>query len=79
MLVAVAAVLWAVTLVGGAPQAGAKIEPKAAKNLKAMSSYLAGLKTFSFQVEEFFDVVQDDGQKRLVEFDSAVVAVLDEA
>ena len=28
-----------------------------------MSSYLAGLKTYSFQVEEFFDDVQDDGQK----------------
>jgi len=40
-----------------------KIEPKADQYLKAMSSYLAGLKTYSFQVEEFFDEVQDDGQK----------------
>src|SRR4029077_4266471 len=28
-----------------------------------MSSYLAGVKTYSFQVEEFFDEVQDDDQK----------------
>jgi hypothetical protein len=40
-----------------------KIDPKADKYLKAMSNYLADLKTYSFQVEEFFDEVQDDGQK----------------
>ncbi len=40
-----------------------RIEPKADQYLKAMSSYLAGLKTYSFQVEEFFDDVLDDGQK----------------
>ena len=44
-------------------QEAPKIEPKADQYLKAMSSYLAGLKTYSFQVEEFFDEVQDDGQK----------------
>jgi hypothetical protein len=66
-VLAVVAALWAVAVVGGAPQATPKsepkIEPKANKYLKAMSSYLAGLKTFSFQVEESFDVVQEDGQK----------------
>ena len=60
---AVAAVLGGVALVGGAEQEAPKIEPKADQYLKAMSSYLAGLKTYSFQVEEFFDEVQDDGQK----------------
>ena len=40
-----------------------KIEPKADQYLKAMARHLGGLKTFTFQVEEFFDVVQDDGQK----------------
>jgi hypothetical protein len=45
------------------PKNEAKIDPKADKYLKAMSNYLAGLKTYSFQVEEFFDEVQDDGQK----------------
>ena len=66
------AVLGGVHLVGGsqnvAPKSEPKaeaptIEPKADEYLKAMSSYLAGLKTYSFQVEEFFDEVQDDGQK----------------
>jgi len=60
---AVVAVLGAVVLAGGSPQEVTKIEPKADQYLKAMSSYLAGLKTYSFQVEEFFDEVQDDGQK----------------
>jgi hypothetical protein len=61
---AVVAVLGGVALVGSSQQQGtAKIEPKAETCLKAMSSYLAGLKTFSFQVEEFFDDVQDDGLK----------------
>jgi len=68
----VAAVLGGVALVGGsqreAPkiepkQEAPKIDPKADQYLKAMSSYLTGLKTYSFQVEEFFDEVQDDGQK----------------
>jgi len=60
---AVAAVLWGVALVGGSEQEAPKIDPKADEYLKAMSSYLAGLKTYSFQVEEFIDEVQDDGQK----------------
>jgi hypothetical protein len=61
---AVAAVLAAVSLVAGQPQGAApRIEPKADEALKAMSKYLGGLKTYSFQVEEFFDDVQDDGQK----------------
>ncbi|HLN29361.1 MAG TPA: DUF2092 domain-containing protein [Gemmataceae bacterium] len=60
---AVAAVLGGVALAGGSQQEAPKIEPQAEQYLKAMSSYLAGLKTYSFQVEEFFDEVQDDGQK----------------
>jgi hypothetical protein len=60
---AVAAGLWAAALPGGAQPAAAKIDPKADEHLKAMSKYLAGLKAFSFQVEEFFDDVQEDGQK----------------
>ncbi len=40
-----------------------KLEPKADQYLKAMSNYLAGLHTYSFQVEEFFDETQADGQK----------------
>jgi hypothetical protein len=44
-------------------QRGPDVEPKADKYLKAMSSYLAGLKSFTVQVEESFDVVQEDGQK----------------
>jgi hypothetical protein len=43
-----------------------KIELKADQLLKAMSTYMAGLKTFGFQVEESFDDVQDDGQKILL-------------
>jgi hypothetical protein len=57
------AVLGGVALVGGSQQEAPKIEPKADQYLKAMSSYLAGLKTYSFQVEEFIDDVLDDGQK----------------
>ena len=60
---AVVAVLGGVALVGGSQQEAPNIEPKADQYLKAMSSYLAGLKTYSFQVEEFIDEVQDDGQK----------------
>jgi hypothetical protein len=60
---AVAAALGSVALVGSSQQEAPKIEPKADQYLKAMSSYLAGLKTYSFQVEEFIDEVQDDGQK----------------
>jgi hypothetical protein len=60
---AVAAVLVGVALVAGAQQHAGKIEPKADQYLKSMSSYLAGLKMYSFQVEEFIDEVQDDGQK----------------
>jgi hypothetical protein len=59
----VAAVLGSVALVGGSQQEAPKIEPKADQYLKAMSNYLAGLQTYSFQVEEFIDEVQDDGQK----------------
>jgi len=69
---AVVALLGGVAIVGGSqnelpklePQAEAhKIEPKANECLKTMSNYLASLRTYSFQVEEFFDDVQDDGQK----------------
>jgi hypothetical protein len=60
---AVAAVLGGVALVSGTQQETAKIEPKAEQYLKAMSTFLAGLKTYSFQVEEFIDEVQDDGLK----------------
>jgi hypothetical protein len=58
------AVLGGAALVGNSQQPELpKIEPKADQHLKAMSNYLAGLKTYAFQVEEFFDDVQDDGQK----------------
>jgi hypothetical protein len=69
---AAAAVLGCVALVGGSQKEAPKIEPKAEvrdiepkadQQLKAMSKYLEGLKTYSFQVEEFIDDVQDDGQK----------------
>jgi hypothetical protein len=60
---AVIAILGGVALVGGSQQQAGKIEAKADQYLKAMSNYLAGLKTFSFQVEESFDEVQDHGQK----------------
>ncbi len=60
---AVTAVLGSIALVGGSQQTAGKIEPKADKYLKAMSSYLAGLKTFSFQVEETIDEVDDEGLK----------------
>jgi len=60
---AVAAVLAGAALVGAAEKEAPKIDPKAEQYLKAMSSYLAGLKTYSFQVEEFFDEVLGDGQK----------------
>jgi hypothetical protein len=46
-----------------AAQRGPDVEAKADQHLKAMSSYLAGLKSFTVQVEESFDVVQEDGQK----------------
>ncbi len=58
-----AALLGSVALVRGAEQEAPNIEPKADQCLKTMSNYLAGLKTYSFQVEEFFDDVLDDGQK----------------
>jgi hypothetical protein len=58
----VAALLGGVSFAGGGAGA-AKIEPKADQTLKAMSAYLGGLKTFTFQVEEFLDDVQDDGLK----------------
>jgi hypothetical protein len=60
---AAVAVLGSAALAGGAQQEAPNIEPKADQCLKAMSSYLAGLKTYSFQVEEFIDEVQDDSQK----------------
>ena len=59
----VVAVLCSVALAESSQQEAPKIEPKADQCLKDMSSYLAGLHTYSFQVEEFFDDVQDDGQK----------------
>ena len=61
---ALVSVLGSVALVGSSQQQEApKIEPKADQYLKAMSSYLAGLQTYSFQVEKFIDEVRDDGQK----------------
>jgi hypothetical protein len=60
---AVVAMLGGVALLRGAEQEAPKIEPKADQCLQAMSSYLAGLKTYAFQVEELFDDVLDDGQK----------------
>src|SRR5690349_7883872 len=47
----------------GAQQGAPRIEPKADEHLKAMSRYLAGLKAFTFQAEEAFDDVQEDGLK----------------
>ena len=60
---AISTVLGGVALVRGAEKEAPGIEPKADQYLKAMSNYLAGLKTYSFQVEELFDDVLDDGQK----------------
>ena len=60
---AVVAALGSIAFAGSSQQEAPKIEPKADQYLKAMSSYLAGLHTYSFQVEEFFDEAQDDGQK----------------
>src|ERR1700728_4067743 len=60
---AVASVLWGVAFAGSAQSDSPKIEPKAEQYLKAMPSYRGGLHTYSFQVEEFFDETQDDGQK----------------
>ena len=60
---AISALLGGVALLGGAENEASQIEPKADQSLKVMSSYLAGLKTYSFQVEELFDDVLDDGQK----------------
>jgi hypothetical protein len=54
---------WSVAIAGSAQQEAPKVDAKAEQYLKAMSSYLAGLHTYSFQVEAFFDEVQDDGQK----------------
>lgn len=59
----VVTVLGSAALLRGARQEAPNIEPKADQCLKAMSNYLGGLKTYSFQVEEFIDEVQDDGQK----------------
>jgi hypothetical protein len=59
----VATALCSVGVAGSSQQEAPKIEPKADQYLKAMSSYLAGLHTYSFQVEEFFDEAQDSGQK----------------
>ena len=60
---AISIVLGGVALVRGAEKEATGIDPKADQYLKAMSSYLAGLKTYTFQVEELFDDVLDDGQK----------------
>jgi hypothetical protein len=51
------------SLARGDEQETPKIEPKADKCLKDMSNFLAGVKTYSFQVEELFDDVLEDGQK----------------
>ncbi len=55
--------LWALALPAADTPSGVKVDPKADKCLRAMANYLGGLKTFSFQVEMFFDIVQDDGLK----------------
>ena len=60
---AVATALWSLAFAGSSQQEAPKIEPKADQYLRAMSTYLAGLHTYSFQVEEFFDEAQDSGQK----------------
>jgi hypothetical protein len=56
--------VWAL-LVAALPAAaeGKKIDAKADRYLREMSAYLAQLKAFSFQIDETFDEVQDDGQK----------------
>lgn len=60
---AAVAVLASAAMSGGPAPPAAKIDPKAQEYLKGMSAYLAGLQTYSFHVEEFFDEVQEDGQK----------------
>lgn len=60
--IAVMAVLGGAATVGNS-QPEAKVDSKAKEHLKAMSNYLANLRTFTFQVEEFIDVVQDEGLK----------------
>jgi len=57
------ALLGAVFLARADEPGAAKLDPKADRYLRAMATYLGGLKTFSFQTEMFFDVVQDDGLK----------------
>jgi hypothetical protein len=59
----VVAVLGSVAVVRSAEPETPKIDPKAEEYLKGMCTYMAGLHTFSFQVEEMFDETQDDGQK----------------
>jgi hypothetical protein len=59
----VAVLLGIAALAGGAQQGVSKSDPKADKLLRDMSNYLGGLKEFRFVAEEFFDSVQDDGQK----------------
>ncbi len=59
----VATALWSVAFAGSAQDEVPKIEPQADQYLKAMSNYLAGLHTYSFQVEEFVDEAQASGQK----------------
>lgn len=41
----------------------AEMDAKANEHLKAMCSYLAGLKEFAFHAEATYEVVQDSGQK----------------
>jgi len=62
-LAIIVGVLGGVALVGGAQREVPAIEPRAEQHLKAMSTFLADLRTFSVQVEEFIDEVQDDGLK----------------
>ncbi len=50
-------------LPGAAEDKAPPIEPKADKVLKQMSDYLAGLKQFTLEGEEFFDEILDNGQK----------------
>jgi hypothetical protein len=63
-LAAGALTMWIVLLAAGpCLAAGKKIDAKADQALRDMSDYLANLKSFSVQVDETIDDVQDNGQK----------------
>jgi hypothetical protein len=59
-----AAVLgWLTLSFGPGTAADAKIAPEAEKVLRQACRFLGELKAFSFQTEDMFDAVQEDGQK----------------